>query len=148
MKTLTNEWLKAAHDDVEVIEQLFRQEHLTNVTAFHAQQAVEKCLKALLEEYGVGFPKTHDLLRLEKLLPPDAAIRLHINEAILRRLNLLYIDSRYPGEFGLLPNGKPTLADAREFYQFAQDIYTTICDRVKSVEDGLLSQPPDASDAE
>jgi len=98
MKTLTQEWLKAA------IEQ------------------------------GVEFPKTHDLLRLQKLLLPDA-IQLDINQATLRRLNLLYIDSRYPGEFGLLPDGKPTLQDAREFDQFAQDIYTTVCTRLKGSEE-------------
>lgn len=147
MKILTQEWLKAAHDDLETIEQIVQQEHLTNVTAFHAQQAVEKCLKALLEEQGVEFPKTHDLLRLQKLLLPDA-IQLDINQATLRRLNLLYIDSRYPGEFGLLPNGKPTLQDAREFYQFAQVIYITLCARFKGDEEEQSSQPPLESDAE
>ncbi|MDY0095856.1 MAG: HEPN domain-containing protein [Candidatus Vecturithrix sp.] len=146
MKTLTQEWLKAAHDDLETIEQIVQQEHLTNVAAFHAQQAVEKCLKALLEEQGVEFPKTHDLLRLQKLLLSDA-IQLDINQAMLRRLNLLYIDSRYPGEFGLLPNGKPTLADAREFYQFAQGIYTTVCARLKDSEEDQLPHLTDENDA-
>lgn len=28
---------------------------------------------------------------------------------------------------GLLPYGKPTLEDAREFYKFAQDIFNQIC---------------------
>ena len=30
-----------------------------------------------------------------------------------------YIDSRYPGDMGLLPYGKPTLEDAKEFHEFA-----------------------------
>jgi hypothetical protein len=29
----------------------------------------------------------------------------------------------YPGELGLLPDGKPTRADAQEFYACAQSIY-------------------------
>ena len=44
---------------------------------FHAQQAVEKCLKAVLIRYGVDFRKTHaldeliDLLAIhDKTLPP------------------------------------------------------------------------------
>jgi len=41
----------------------------------------------------------------------------------------LYIDSRYPGDLGLLPNGKPTLADVKEYYEFAKDI----CDKVKRI---------------
>ncbi len=38
------------------------------------------------------------------------------------------IDSRYPGEFELLPDGKPTIEDAGEFYQFAQNIHTSVSD--------------------
>ena len=36
----------------------------TNTACFHAQQAVEKSLKALLTSWGIAFPKTHDLTRL------------------------------------------------------------------------------------
>jgi HEPN domain-containing protein len=46
---------------------------------FHAQQAVEKCLKAILALHGVAFRKTHDLDELLGLLeerrlplPPQA----------------------------------------------------------------------------
>ena len=35
---------------------------------FHAQQAVEKCLKAILALHGVAFRKTHDLDELLGLL--------------------------------------------------------------------------------
>jgi len=38
----------------------------------------------------------------------------------------LYIDARYPGNLGLLPKGKPTLADAQQFYEFAQKIYQNV----------------------
>ncbi|GAK56591.1 HEPN domain protein [Candidatus Vecturithrix granuli] len=81
-----------------------------------------------------NFPKTHDLSKLLQLLPSSET--LDIDEETLLKINELDIDSRYPGEFGLLPYGKPTLADAREFYQFAQEIYTTVCTRLTgSAED-------------
>ena len=32
-----------------------------NLVGFHAQQAVEKAIKALLVQRGTDFPKTHDL---------------------------------------------------------------------------------------
>lgn len=38
------------------------------IAAFHAQQAVEKLLKALLAELGIDYPKTHDLNRLRDQL--------------------------------------------------------------------------------
>jgi hypothetical protein len=47
---------------------------------FHAQQAVEKALKAVLSDRGLEYPRTHDLLLLMELLekarvqgPPDAS---------------------------------------------------------------------------
>jgi len=47
-------------------------------------------------------------------------------EVIKKILDELYIDSRYPGNFGLLPNGKPTLEDADEFYTESYEVYTQI----------------------
>jgi hypothetical protein len=41
------------------------------IVGFHAQQAVEKLIKALLAQLNIPFEKTHDLARLKKLL--DAA---------------------------------------------------------------------------
>ncbi len=38
------------------------------LVGFHYQQGVEKILKALLAERGVDFPKTHDLVRLVRLV--------------------------------------------------------------------------------
>jgi len=50
-------------------------------------------------------------------------IDIFINEEVLSAFDDLYIDSRYPGNFGLLPYGKPTLEDAEEFYELARYIY-------------------------
>ena len=64
MKLITKEWLDRAKDDLDAIEELLKREHLTNIVAFHAEQAVEKTLKAVIEELGIGLRKTHNLLRL------------------------------------------------------------------------------------
>lgn len=40
----------------------------TTTTYFHAQQGIEKCLKAVLVLHGVAFRKTHDLDELVDLL--------------------------------------------------------------------------------
>ena len=134
MNTLTQEWLNAAQDDLLTMERILDDAHLTHIVAFHAEQAVEKCLKAMLEDDGVEFPKTHDLSRLYKLLQESRDFQIE-QQDVLQTLNTLYIDSRYPGELGLLPDGKPTLAEARAFYDFAQTVYAYV--------QAVLEQPAD-----
>lgn len=117
MKQSTREWLNAAEDDLITIENLLDNPILTNVIAFHAQQAIEKSLKAITEENGVVFIKTHNLqslfLKIEEIIPFD------VNERIISELDRLYLDSRYPGDLGLMPYGKPTLEEAEIYFQEA-----------------------------
>jgi len=42
---------------------------------------------------------------------------------MLTDLDDLYIHARYPGELGLLPSGRPSPDDARQFYEFAAGVY-------------------------
>ena len=50
MKEQTRYWLKTANNDLSVIEAILERKDLTPMVAFHAQQAIEKSLKAVLEE--------------------------------------------------------------------------------------------------
>lgn len=117
---IASEWLKASKLDLENISYIIKVEHLTPVVAFHAQQSIEKSLKAIIESQNKKIPKQHDLLRLKSIVEGFLDDKY---DDILDSLNQLYIDSRYPGEMGLLPNGQPTLLDAKEFYDFASFIY-------------------------
>jgi len=124
MRRATAEWLESAKMDLESIGQIVRLEHLTPVGAFHAQQCVEKCFKAVLEEHGKKVPKDHSTLRLYGMV--KELIPMEVDLAILTDLDNLYIESRYPGEMGLLPNGKPSLAIVQEFFTAAQSIYNQV----------------------
>ena len=146
MKPQTCEWLKAANNDLIVIAEIIDNDLVTPAVAFHAQQCIEKCLKAVIEEFAPGVMKIHHLTVLYATAKAYLDLDFDHKIPLLETLDKLYIDSRYPGEFGLLPNGKPTLEDAREFYQFARHIYTIVCDRLKSVEEEPPSQAPDESD--
>ena len=53
MKFLSGEWLKAAKDDLNIIKEVINKEKLAHLVAFHSQQAVEKCFKALIEEHEI-----------------------------------------------------------------------------------------------
>lgn len=61
MKEITKEWLKAAQDDLDAIQEILPVEHLAHIVAFHAQQCVEKSAKAVIEEYELYFIKTHSI---------------------------------------------------------------------------------------
>ena len=98
MKKTTREWVRKAEADYRAGEQLQRcVPPVHDVICFHAQQAAEKYLKALLEERGLSIPKIHDLLRLLTELLPH-----YPNLGSLRRglltLNDFAVDARYPGE--------------------------------------------------
>ena len=125
-KNMAQEWQRSALADLKNIEHIIKDDFLTHIVAFHSQQCVEKSFKSILEYGNKTVPKKHDLVILHNLIQSILTIE---NEDILDTLNSLYIDSRYPGDLGLLPNGKPTLADAEEFYEFAKEVY----DKVKNI---------------
>ncbi len=127
-------WLRAANDDLDSIRCIIQIEHLTNIVAFHSQQAIEKSFKALMEYNKIFFVKTHNLERLYKQIEKN----LTVNYDKLELINELYIDSRYPGDLGLLPYGKPSLEEAKEFYKFALDIFDKVCDILEIDKNGLL----------
>jgi HEPN domain-containing protein len=120
MKQLTREWLNAAEDDLTAIENLLDNPVLTNIVAFHSQQAIEKSIKAIIEEFGITFIKTHSLQTL--LIKIEDVIQISFNELIISELDRLYIDARYPGDMGLMPHGKPTLEEAKIYFQEALEI--------------------------
>lgn len=124
MKQITKDWLDAASMDIESIECLLQNERLTGHVAFHAQQAIEKTLKALIEEHGDRVPKVHSLSKLFECC--SVYIDFQPDEDLIITLDSLYIESRYPGEFGLFPDGRPALKLAHSFSDFAKEIFQTV----------------------
>jgi HEPN domain-containing protein len=87
-----------AEGDVATANRKIRVRKSPNFDAvcFHAQQCVEKYLKALLQEANLPFGKTHPLISLLDLLlsplPSWEIFRPH-----LQNLNACSVSSRYPG---------------------------------------------------
>ena len=132
---MAQEWLKASKIDLDSIQYIIKVEHLTSVVAFHAQQSVEKALKALISSKEIRIPKIHSLNKLFKLIEKDLTVD---GFEIIDMLDDLYIESRYPGEMGLLPYGQPTLDDAKEFYLFAMKIFKQVCEILEIDENKIL----------
>ncbi|MDO3377858.1 HEPN domain-containing protein [Geoalkalibacter halelectricus] len=129
MKRLTEEWLRAAKDDLDVIERILNDEHLAHIVAFHAQQCIEKVFKALLEEHGIEAPRIHNLVTLYGKVEDFVGAVMDL--PLLKTLDSLYIEARYPGELGLLPSGRPKLDDARKFQEYASWVFETVSERLR-----------------
>ena len=95
---LLAEWLRKAEDDVQVVELLLASETgLANPVVFHAQQAVEKYLKAYLTWHQVPFPNTHDIERLLVLVESNDQ-KLADTLADTTVLTMYGVEARYPGD--------------------------------------------------
>lgn len=60
--------LRSAAIDVAACKALDAAADMADTVIVHAQQACEKCFKAVLSAAGVEFSRTHDLVRLMELL--------------------------------------------------------------------------------
>jgi len=91
------DWLRYIQSDLELAEGPSGPHVLPEMQCFHAQQAVEKSLKAVLIHRGLPYPKTHNLRVLYDLLPGDLDPPPEVEEAV--GLSDYAVVSRYPGEF-------------------------------------------------
>ncbi|HEY5486351.1 MAG TPA: HEPN domain-containing protein [Candidatus Limnocylindrales bacterium] len=71
VQMLVDQWLKFAHADLNAGRTLSvnRATNSPETACFHAQQAAEKAIKALLVKVQIASMKGHDLSNLTKLLP-------------------------------------------------------------------------------
>jgi len=98
-RRLAGDWLAKAATDLLVCERLSSQgAAFSEAIAFHAQQAAEKSLKALLVARQVEFPKTHDIERLVELVAlGDPVLAEALADAA--ELTPYGVEYRYPGEY-------------------------------------------------
>ena len=91
-------WVQKAENDLVTAAHTLKlaADAPADTVCFHAQQCVEKYLKALLVLNGRDFPKTHDIGVLLHLLPRSFDPGLSIEEQ--RRLSVYATVTRYPGD--------------------------------------------------
>ena len=99
MKPATQGWIEKAEGDYRTAlrERRVRRRPNHDAVCFHAQQCIEKYLKAFLTEHETPFPKIHDLVKLGQLCFPITP-ELKAVEADLDLLSRYAIAFRYPGE--------------------------------------------------
>lgn len=92
--------LRKAHDDAYVVEHLAADAAAPDwVLGFHAQQAAEKAIKAVLAKRNIEFPRTHNLAMLLELLRRDGS-QLPPDSEDLPRLVPFGVALRYDDALG------------------------------------------------
>lgn len=118
IRRLVSEWLSKADLDFRTVDRLCSEDPFRDIVAFHAQQAAEKYLKALLTRHQIEFPKTHELRRLLELLA-EVEPQLTASLTDIKWLEPYGVEVRYPGDRpDTLPGDEQR---ARELAQMARD---------------------------
>ena len=89
------EWLRYARSDLALAQQRRSRDVLRATLCFHAQQAAEKALKAVLVSKRVAFPFQHNLAHLVSLVE-DAGIAWPDELDAVVELTQYAVESRYP----------------------------------------------------
>lgn len=99
LPSVPEEWLRHAHSDLKLARLGLDQEILPEQICFHAQQAVEKAVKAVLLFHKVDFPFTHDLEQLLDIFE-NAGILVPSELSNIGVLTPYAVETRYPGYWG------------------------------------------------
>jgi HEPN domain-containing protein len=121
----TRAWIQAAASDLRSAEILLQDDtYLAPQSAFHTQQAAEKCFKEFLTWNSKAFRKTHNLVRLGK-----ACVKLDptLNPIAARvaRISGWAVETRYPGE-----SNHPSLAEVEEAIRLVRELYSVVVARL------------------
>ncbi len=94
---VASEWVKKAEDDLTTAAHTLKLGKAcpTNTVCFHAQQCVEKYLKACLVCQNTPFPKMHEIEALISLIPKGIRPELSLDEQAT--LPEYAVGPRYPG---------------------------------------------------
>ncbi len=127
-KELALRWLtKADHDIITAKQTLLLDEPPTDTVSFHAQQAVEKALKALLTFHEVTFPKIHDLVRLLELVLPYFSELENYRKDFADMTNYS-VEGRYPEEAF-----EPSREEAVYFVKVAEEVVEKVKHKIPPV---------------
>lgn len=127
LRDYVDKWLFRADEDIAVIDRLVQAgaEAYTSTICFHAQQAVEKYLKALLASKKVDFPRTHDVDYL--LAECKRVSRGQLDSVDLKSLTEFGVAARYPDDFYI-----PDVSEATYYAQVARKVKDAVAKLIGS----------------
>jgi len=113
---LAREWLALAEEDLLLSRELHQKSSHLRALCFHAQQAVEKFLKALLTHQHITFSRTHDIESLVNHLPGELSESFRLHQIL--DLTEYAVDTRYPS----IASTEITRTDAERAFEAAQKV--------------------------
>lgn len=118
---VVREWIAKADNDLKNAGHTLAmgQDAPTDTICFHAQQCIEKYIKAVLVSRSIAFPKTHDVHALIALLP--VRLRPKLDDQVQHRFTAYATVMRYPGFGPDVP-----LTEARKAVGFARRVRTQL----------------------
>ncbi len=122
MNDLVIEWVKKAEADyISALREYRARKHPNyDAAGFHAQQCIEKYLKAILQKYNIRFEKIHDLLALFELCLPKVP-SLELDRGLLAYLTQFAVKFRYPGETATREQAKYAINAMKALQLILQD---------------------------
>lgn len=123
------EWLKKAEIDLKVIEhelKLPQEEIVIEAVCFHAQQAVEKHLKAFLIHHKIQYKKTHNI---DILLIECSKLDNDFQGINVENLSQFGVRIRYPDDFYV-----PDMEEVKFYYNLANQIKKLIISKLEIKE--------------
>ncbi len=127
MNGLPKEWLRLAQEDLDVARLLFEEKRWSHV-CFHAQQAAEKGLKALIENKKL-VPKLHDLVKLAQEVI-QCGYKVEQFQPQFYFLNQFYTSTRYPFLTTVMPQGIPGKKEAKQALEGLGDFLEFVADSI------------------
>ena len=121
------EWIRLAKDDLDTAR-LGTDLVSPEILCFHAQQAVEKSLKAVLVDRSTDFPYTHDIEELLTTLE-ESGVPCPVASPEANRLTRYAVLTRYPS----LPE-PVTIAEYLSSLQLAENIVQWAEDQIDNTD--------------
>lgn len=118
-------WMSYSRSDLDAARVLLEKgDFFPRQICFHAQQAGEKALKAILILLEINFPKIYDLDRIRELIPKGWKVKEKFPE--LYDLSVWAVESRYPGHTPDVTEGK-----ARETLHLAEAVFDAVSEELE-----------------
>lgn len=118
------ELLRKADNDLIAAKAILATGEALDTVCFHAQQAVEKSIKAVLALHDIPYPRRHDLAELMALVKPVAAELLPFEHDITS-MTPFAVDIRYDNEF------EPSKDKAEESLEIATKVHELTRKRIE-----------------
>ncbi len=116
------EWIRKAKADqmaaLRALQDARHSKDQAEIACFHAQQCVEKYMKAMLVVSGQPIPRTHDLLNAELIIRKNCNLNMKRLLPRLRRLNQYAVEIRYPGATASVKDAISAISAMDEIIKF------------------------------